>query len=371
MKVLVTGSSGFIGKNMSLFLAGQGHIVLHFDSKNSYQDLIDDVSNCDFIVHLAGVNRENGEQVYEENVQFIKTLLDLVKKTGRIIPIIFSSSVQALYDNEYGRSKKRAEDILFDYQNKNNNPVYVYRLNNAFGKYCRPNYNSVIATFAYNVAHHLPLQINDREKEITYIYIDDICEEFTSIINKSIIPDSKSILYIHKQYKYKLGYIADKLNEFEDNRQKLIVPNFTCTFDKLLYATYISYLYENSFAVPLIKHEDDRGLFAEFIKNETFGQVSVNIIKPGITKGNHYHNSKSEKFLVISGKCLLSFRRLFDDKIIEYHLDSNELKIVDIPQGYTHCIKNIGDQDSIVIMWAGDIFDENKPDTFKEDVYVK
>lgn len=368
MNVLVTGASGFIGKNMVCFLKENNHNVFSYTSQNSYQELVAAVSKADFIIHLAGVNRETSTRVYEENVQFTKTIIDLIKKQERVIPVIYSSSVQALYNNDYGKSKKRAEDILFDFQIKNNNPVYVYRLNNVFGKWCKPNYNSVIATFSYNVAHKLETTISDENKEIVFISIDDVCEEFINIIDQKITPHSKSLLYINKQYKISLGALYRKIVSFEEMRKKLLVPSFNDEFTNKLYATYISYLPSDKFAVTLIKHEDERGFFTEVIKNKDFGQMSVNVIKPHFIKGNHYHHEKEEKYMVVRGHCLLLLRKLFTDEVIKYNLNDQELLLVDIPEGYTHSIENVGEEDAIVLMWSNQLFDKDNADTFMEEV---
>jgi UDP-2-acetamido-2,6-beta-L-arabino-hexul-4-ose reductase len=368
MNVLVTGAQGFIGKNLICFLKENNHHVLSYSSHDSYQDLIDGVSHADFIVHLAGVNRENESRVYEENVQLCKTLIDLVKKSNRKIPIIFSSSVQALYNNEYGKSKRRAEDILFDFQIKNDNPIYVYRLNNVFGKWCKPNYNSVIATFCYNLTHDIPVNIEDEKKEITFISIDDVCQEFVDIINKKITPNSKSLLYINKQYKISLGELYKKLLNFKELREKYYIPSFNNEFDNKLYTTYISYLPTQDFSQELIVHKDERGLFAECLKNSDAGQISINVIKPKMIKGNHYHHEKEEKYLVVKGHCLLLLRKLFTEEIIKYDISDQKLEIVDIPEGYTHSIENVGEDDAIVLMWSNQVYDINKPDTFVEEV---
>lgn len=364
MKVLVTGSKGFIGKNLCLWLENAGHDVLGFDIDKSIETLKTYVESADFIVHLAGVNRPlNEEEFIDGNVNFTKQLLDIVKDKKSSASIIFSSSVKAEEDSPYGRSKLQAEKLVEEFGKKNGNNVFIYRLNNVFGKWCRPNYNSVIATFCYNVAHEIELQINENALPIEFIYIDDICRQFLKTIKENPV-EHASILYIEPKYKRSLKDIAYSLYSFKESRKNFMVPNIVDDFDKKLYSTYLSYLDEDDFSYPLTTHSDYRGSFTEILKTNGAGQFSVNISKPGIVKGNHYHNTKNEKYLVVAGTCEIKFRKIGTSKIFTYVCSDKELKVVDIPPGYTHSIKNIGKTDSVTFMWANELYDPDNSDTF-------
>lgn len=365
MNILVTGSNGFIGRNISLKLKECNHQVIGIDIDTPFEDLKKGISEADFIIHLAGINRPlTVEEFYDGNTNFTKHVIDLIKESGKKIPLIFSSSIQAALDNDYGKSKRLAETYLLE----SGLPVYVYRLKNVFGKWCRPNYNSALATFCYNIARDLPITIRDPNYVVEYNYIDDIMNEFIRIINSDSYNGSKDILYVSPSYQCSLGHLAELINKFKDSRKDLSTPCMKDVFEKKLYATYLSYLPEDCFAYELEMKSDHRGSFTEFLKTSEYGQVSVNIAHPGITKGNHYHHTKNEKFLTVSGTCLLRFRKIGDDKITEYKVSGDKLTVVDIPVGYTHSITNIGDTDSVTIMWANEQFDKDNPDTYYEEV---
>lgn len=360
MKILLTGSNGFIGKNLTLWLKNHNHEVLGVDIDNADQ-LENYLIECDYIVHLAGVNRPlNQEEFYDGNTNLTKHLVDLLKKHHKDVPLIYSSSIQADLDNDYGKSKKLAEDYLLSSGLR----TYVYRLKNVFGKWCRPNYNSVVATFCYNVAHDLPLTIRDESYVVTFNYIDDICRSWLNVIEDKNNSGSKDILYVEPSYECSLGDIAKLLYKFKNNRKSLLAPSSLNEFEKKLYATYLSYLDTKDFKYQLDMHVDNRGSFTEFIKTENEGQVSINIAKPGIVKGNHYHHTKNEKFLVVKGTCSIKFRKVDSDEIIEYIVSGDNLEVVDIPTGYTHSITNIGTEDSVTVMWANEPFDKDNPDTY-------
>jgi UDP-2-acetamido-2,6-beta-L-arabino-hexul-4-ose reductase len=364
MKILVTGAKGFIGKNICLILREKGHDVFEYDLGCTDDQLIQFVKDSDFIVHLAGINRPlNPQEFIDGNVNFTKKLLDLLDQYGHKAPIIFSSSTQAALDNPYGKSKKMAEDQFFVFSKETNTPVYIYRLNNVFGKWCRPNYNSVIATWCYNAANSLPLQINQLAPAIDFVYIDDVIDEFLRVIENQ--PKSTGeIMHVEPHYTEKLEDIAAALDTFKKSRDNEIIPELKEGFYKKLYSTYLSYLPENKFSYDLLMHKDVRGSFTEAFKTSTYGQISVNISKPGITKGNHYHMSKNEKYLVVTGTCLIKLRKVTDDKVISYKCDGKNLKVVDIPPGYTHNITNVGNEDSVTIMWANELYDPEHPDTY-------
>lgn len=369
MKILVTGANGFIGKNLCLMLHEHKHEVLPYDTNSSEQDLIRYVAQADFVVHLAGVNRPlSPQEFYDGNVNLTKHLVDVLIKSHRLIPLIYSSSIHAAENNDYGNSKRMAEELLIDYAKTSDNPVYIYRLSNAFGKWCRPNYNSAISTFAYNIANDFEVSIKDPKIVVHLVYVDDIVNEFIDVIESKKKLKSGSLNEVTPIYDCSLGRMIELLNSFKELRHSLQAPSIKDEFERKLYATYLSYLPEDKFSYPLDMHVDDRGSFTEMIKTPFHGQVSVNVGKPGIVKGNHYHNTKNEKFLVVSGTCSIKFRKLGTRKIIEYVVSDNKLEVVDIPPGYTHSITNIGSSDSVTIMWANEPYDPNNPDTFFEEV---
>lgn len=369
MKILVTGSNGFIGRNLIEELRNKGfEDVIGYDVDTDPKLLEDYVRTCEFVFHLAGVNRpEDPSEFMKGNFGFTSELLALLKKSKNTAPIVLSSSIQAALDNPYGKSKKAGEDLLFEYSKETGAKVMVYRFPNVFGKWCRPNYNSAIATFCYNIASGLPIKINDPESELNLVYIDDILEEFIRALggNENI---KSGYCYVPVTYKAKLGHIAELIQSFKASRSDLSIPDMSDALVKKLYSTYLSYLPKDSFSYPLNMHVDNRGSFTEFIRTPDRGQFSVNISHPGIVKGQHWHHTKNEKFLVVSGKALLQFRRIGSDEIIEYRLSSEKLEAIDIPVGYTHNIINEGDTDLVALVWANEPFDPNRPDTFPEKV---
>jgi UDP-2-acetamido-2,6-beta-L-arabino-hexul-4-ose reductase len=370
-KILVTGAKGFIGKNLIAELRNRKNAeVFEYDIENSLEELDAFSWECELVIHLAGGNRPKVEKEFKEgNFDFTKTLLDLLKKHKNKAPIIFSSSIQAKLDNPYGKSKLAVETILMDYSLETGIPVSVYRLPNVFGKWCRPSYNSVVATFCHNIANGLPVQINDPFAILSLIYIDDVINEF---INKSEsifshhgpehIEDVKPVLTIT------LGKLAEIIRSFRLSREDRSIPDFSDYLTSRLYATYLSYLPISEFSFPLKMHIDNRGSFTEFIRTPDRGQVSVNILKPGIVKGNHWHHTKNEKFLVVSGTGVIRFRKVGTKEIIEYHVNGEKLEVVDIVTGYTHNIENLGTTDLVTIMWACEPFNPEKPDTIFEEV---
>lgn len=369
MNILVTGSNGFIGKNLCIELKNKGFVVFPYDLNKSEEDLANYLLDADYIIHLAGVNRPlSVNEFYDGNTNFTKKLVDLISKSKRKIPIIFSSSVQAEFDNDYGKSKKMAEDFLFTFMEKTCNPVTIYRLTNVFGKWCRPNYNSVVATFCNNIANNLPIEIRDEKFIVKLVYIDDVVKEFIrclSCYNNALV---KGTFEIQPNYSISLGELANKLYGFKKSRETVFTPNFETDFDRKLYATFLSYYGNDNFSYCLKTNVDQRGSFTELLKTLSNGQISVNISKPGITKGNHYHHTKNEKFFVVSGECEIKFRKIGAREIYTYLVDGNEIKAVDIPPGYTHSIKNVGSNDSVTIMWASELFDKENPDTYYEEV---
>jgi len=368
MNILITGAKGFVGKNLIAELKNQGYRNIYEFDQDTHQYLLEEyTTQCDFVFHLAGVNRpENQEDFMKGNFGFISELLDLLASKQNKAPVVITSSIQATLDNLYGKSKKAGEDLLFEYGQKNNVAVYVYRLPNVFGKWSRPNYNSVVATFCLNIAHDLPIQVNDPNVDMQLVYIDDVVASFINLLKNGLNESKKEkqfydVLPVHQ---VKLGVIADLIYSFKESRVNLQIPNLADGFTKKLYSTYLSFLPDDKFSYLLKMNVDQRGSFTEFIKTAERGQVSINISKPGIIKGQHWHHTKNEKFLVVSGKGVIRFRKIDEDKVIEYFVSSEKLEVVDIPVGYTHNIENLGEGDMVTVMWVNEIFDKNRPDTY-------
>ena len=369
MKVLVTGAKGFIGKNLVSTLEREDkYKIICIDRENSKAELEKGVLNSDFIVHLAGINRpKNEEEFFKGNTGLTEEIIEILKKNNKNTSILITSSIQADLDNAYGQSKKGAEEALIKYMADTKGNVFIFRLPNVFGKWCRPNYNSAIATFCHNIARGEEVWISDSSKEMTLVYIDDVVRNIKDVIDneKTYIPGYQNVDIEHKAT---LGEIVDLINSFKESRKSLMIPNMENELTKKLYSTYLSYLPENDFSYPLKMNVDNRGSFTEFIKSKDRGQVSVNISKPGITKGNHWHDTKNEKFLVVSGEGVIRFRKVDSEEIIEYKVSGEKLEVVDIPVGYTHSIINTGERDMVTIMWVNEIFNPEKPDTIYLEV---
>ncbi|EHK2407015.1 polysaccharide biosynthesis C-terminal domain-containing protein [Clostridium perfringens] len=369
MKVLVTGAKGFIGKNLVSTLDREDkYEIICIDRENSKEELEKGVLNSDFIVHLAGINRpKNEEEFFEGNTGLTEEIIEILKKNNKNTSILITSSIQADLDNAYGQSKKGAEEALIKYMADTKGNVFIFRLPNVFGKWCRPNYNSAIATFCHNIARGEEVWISDPSKEMTLVYIDDVVRNIKNVIDneENYIPGYQNVDIEHKAT---LGEIVDLINSFKESRKSLMIPNMENELTKKLYSTYLSYLPEKDFSYPLKMNVDNRGSFTEFIKSKDRGQVSVNISKPGITKGNHWHDTKNEKFLVVSGEGVIRFRKVDSEEIIEYKVSGKKLEVVDIPVGYTHSIINTGERDMVTIMWVNEIFNPEKPDTIYLEV---
>lgn len=366
IKVLVTGANGFIGKNLVAHLkTNDSYEIFEFDIDTDFKLLETFTKKCDFVFHLAGVNRPKDIAEFEQgNVDFTVKLLDLLKKSKRKAPFLISSSSQAVLDNDYGRSKTAAENAVKEYGKSQKVNTYIFRLPNVFGKWSRPNYNSAVATFCHNIANGLDIQVNNTATELNLVYIDDVVKAFIDCVDNKV-ERKEGFATVATTHKVTLGEIVELLNSFKDSRKNHFVANQTQnSFSKKLYATYLSYLPKNDFSYPLKMNVDDRGSFSEFLKTDDFGQVSVNITKPNITKGNHWHHTKNEKFLVVAGKGVIRFRKLDESEIIEYNVSGDKLEVVDIPTGFTHNIENTGSTDLVTIMWASEAFDPNNPDTF-------
>lgn len=367
MNILVTGAKGFVGKNLVTEFRNQGYQDIYEYDTDSEPELLDTYcQDCDFVFHLAGVNRpKNQKEFMEGNCGFVSELLNTLKKYQNACPIMVSSSIQAALDNPYGASKKAGEDLMFSYAEETGAEVYIYRFSNIFGKWCKPNYNSAVATFCHNIANGLPIQINDRNVIMNLLYIDDVIEELTNLLEGKGTRGEDGYYFVPVVHTVTLGEIVDLLYSFRESRDTKQVPDMTeGGFVKKLYSTYLSYLPTNQFSYPLKMNMDDRGSFTEIIRTADRGQFSVNISKPGIEKGNHWHNTKNEKFVVVSGKALIQFRRVGDEEIIEYRVSGDRLEVIDIPIGYTHSIVNVGDMDLITFMWCNECFNPDKSDTY-------
>lgn len=366
--ILVTGSEGFIGKNLITRLKELDSVVIKsFDKDDNIEILKKYLRESDIIFHFAGVNRpKNVEEFEKVNVGLTKDIINLLEEMDKKIPIVITSSIQAELDNPYGKSKKMAEDELIKYAKKNSVPVYIYRLPNVFGKWSRPNYNSVISTFCYNVSHNLDITISNPMKELELVYIDDVIEEFVSLLDKEERDLGKYFYNIKRTFKIILGELADKLYKIKEVRETLVIPDLSDIFIKFLHSTYLSYLDKDDLSYEMDSKEDSRGDFTELIKSNSFGQVSVSKSCKGIIRGNHYHNTKNEKFCVIKGKAVIKLRNILDDKIISYYVSDKKIEVIDIPPGYTHSIKNLtdGDGEMILLIWANEIFDPENPDTY-------
>lgn len=369
MKILVTGAKGFIGRNLVATLKqNKEHTIYEYDRDSDPLLLDSYCQDAEFVFHLAGVNRPLDESEFiKGNYDLTLSLLETLKKYHNACPIMLASSTQAELDNPYGRSKKAGEELLINYHRDTNAKALIYRFSNVFGKWCKPNYNSVVATFCYNIAHSLPIQVHDPSAMLKLIYIDDVINELIrALYGKANIVNE--FCEVAVAYTISLGEIAELIYSFKKSRDDKSILNMQDAFTKKLYSTYLSYLPKDQFKYELTANVDDRGSFTEFIKTPDRGQVSVNITKPGIVKGNHWHHSKNEKFLVVSGQAIIRFRQIDASSIIEYYVSGDKHEVVDIPCGYTHNIENIGSSDLITIMWANESFDPDNTDTYYLEV---
>lgn len=377
VKFLVTGAKGFIGRNListlknisqskdKSFGINDAIEIFECDIDTASSDLEIFAKETNFVFHLAGINRPiDSSEFMQGNFGFTTNLLALLKKYNNKAPILMSSSIQASLQNDYGVSKKAGEDYLRAYGKECGVKTFIFRLPNVFGKWCKPNYNSAVATFCYNIANNFPITVNNENTELTLVYIDDVVESFLSAY-KEEIKEEQGFYRVTCQHKVTLGHIVNMLNSFVASRQNLTCPSYVNnSFEKKLYSTFLSYLPKDKFSYQLKMNTDERGSFTEFIKRPEHSQVSVNISKPHIVKGNHWHHSKNEKFLVVSGQGVIRFRKVDEEDVVEYFVSGEKLEVVDIPTGYTHNIENLGDIDMVTIMWANELFNKDKPDTF-------
>jgi UDP-2-acetamido-2,6-beta-L-arabino-hexul-4-ose reductase len=366
MKILVTGARGFIGKNLLVALKRRPDwqiVAVDLDSPPSA--LTEALAETDIIYHLAGVNRpQKIEEFKAGNFDLTRQICDELVRIGRAPSIVLCSSTQAILDNPYGCSKKLAEEAVLNYASKSGASVFIFRLPGVFGKWCRPNYNSVVATFCHNIARGLPITISDPEREVELVYIDDVVRAFSDCAEGRIPFSEGRFSEVKPNYKLSLGVLAETLQSFSESRSNLKIPDMSKRRNRALYATYLSYLPPDSFAYSLTQNVDPRGELAELMKSQHVGQIFVSRTRPGITRGNHYHDTKVEKFMVLEGEAVIRFRHILGGEVIEYSVSGHEFRVVDIPPGYTHSIKNVGSNDMIVLFWACEIFSPGTPDTF-------
>jgi len=372
LKILVTGASGFIGKNLIVRLNElQDITVLTFVRGDSLTTLPKLVSEADAIIHLAGENRPQDPASFSKvNFELTSALCDAIKKevlaSARHIPLILASSAHALNDNPYGRSKLEAETVVQSLAEETNNPCAIFRLPGVFGKWCRPNYNSVVATFCNNIARDLPVRIDDPESQLRLVYVDDVINTFLSTLEAQFV----GCIHIDVEPEYTLS-VADlesQIRAFSNCRTTLMLERVGTDFTRALYSTYVSYLPEARFSYPVNQHIDPRGVFVEFLKTPDSGQVSFFSAHPGVTRGGHYHHTKTEKFLVIKGEALFRFRHLLTDELVEFRTSGNTPRVVDTIPGWAHDITNLGDDELLVMLWANENFDRDNPDTISSEV---
>lgn len=397
MKILVTGAKGFVGKNLCEALKNikekkdrtrsvKIDEVFEYDIDNTKEQLDIYTKKCDFVFNLAGVNRpQNSEDFLKGNFGFASQLLDSLIKNKNSCPVMLSSSIQATligrYNNDYGKSKLKGEELFFDYERRTKSKVFVYRFPNLFGKWCKPNYNSAVATFCYNTAKDLPITVNDRDTELELLYIDDLVVEMLDLLEgkehhaefngiEAVGKENGKYCFVPKTYRVTLGEIADNLKEFSEYAKTLKMPEIPKdSFKKKLYSTYLSYLPKEKAIIDLTSNEDERGSFTELMKTEKCGQFSVNVSNPGITKGEHWHNSKWEFFIVVSGKALIEQRKIGTDEVIKFEVSDKKIQAVHMLPGYTHNIINLSKTEKLVtLMWANEEFEKEKPDTYYEKV---
>ncbi|MBQ4037608.1 MAG: capsular polysaccharide biosynthesis protein CapF [Clostridia bacterium] len=399
MNVLITGAKGFVGKNLTEALKnlrdGKDRTrptlsveeIYLYDLDSTPEELDEYCRKADFVFHMAGVNRpKDPAEFMQGNFGFSSTLLDTLKKHGNTCPVLLSSSIQASLvgryaEGEYGKSKKAGEELFFSYGKESGAKVLVYRFPNLFGKWCRPNYNSVIATFCHNLAHDLPIQVNDPSVELELLYIDDLVEEMLLALEgrehrcrfegATAIPcEEGAFCAAPVTHRVTLGRIVELLKSFCDQPQSLMMPAIPAgSFEKKLYSTFLSYLPAEKAVFDLKMNEDARGSFTELLKTSSHGQFSVNVSRPGITKGQHWHHTKWEFFIVVSGKALIQQRRIGSDEVLEFRVSGEKIRAVHMLPGFTHNIINLSDtEDLVTLMWANEPFDPNHPDTFFEEV---
>ncbi len=367
MKVVVTGSRGFIGKNLCLFLRENNYEVLEIHRDTPKIDALSYLSSAGFVFHLAGINRpENAIEFKQGNIEFTQFIVDSLIDAGNGAPLVFASSTQASKNNDYGKSKLLAEKIIESYYKYAGNDGYIFRLPNVFGKWCKPNYNSFVATFCHNIMHGKELVINDESAKVTLAYVDDVCISFMKLIEER--PQS-GMHYLQNQYDSTVGEVAKILREFKDIRDSLITERVGVGLKRALYATFLSYTQPEDFSYSIPSYADSRGVFCEMLKTKDSGQFSFFTAHPGITRGGHYHHTKNEKFLVIQGEAVFKFENIISGQRHELTVNGSDPEIVETVPGWTHDITNSGEEDLIVMLWANEIFDRQRPDTITKELF--
>lgn len=367
MRVLVTGANGFIGKNLLVRLREQGIEIISFLRNMTSTDLAEILNEVDFIFHLAGVNRpKDAEEFSEGNAELTQQLCNLIRATGRCIPVLYSSSIQAESGNPYGVSKRAAEDALLALAKDTGSPVYLYRLPNVFGKWSRPNYNSAVATFCHNIANDLPIHLNDPSASVRLVFIDDVIHDFLQLLTNQ--PAGVMWPEVSPEYKITVGEMAGLIRSFKASRESLVTEAVGSGFIRALYSTYLSFLRPEQFSYTLPSHIDIRGRFVEVLKTKDAGQFSFFTAHPGITRGGHYHHSKNEKFLVVQGRARFGFRHVGTGESYELYTDADKPEVVETVPGWAHDITNVGDGEMIVMLWANEMFDQKNPDTISHKV---
>ena len=364
MNILVTGAAGFIGRNLCVFLNEAGFSnIQQITLDDNEISIVEKVKSADFIYHLAGVNRpKNDDEFKKGNTDLTQQIINTLIAAERKTPIVLTSSIQAELDNPYGASKAGAELAVADYQKKTGAWTYVYRLPNVFGKWCRPNYNSAVATFCYNTLNDLPITINNPYAALSLVYIDDVCQSFVGLLSNTT-QSTEQYSYVEPVYQTTVGDVASLLTEFKESRISMVTTKVGEGFVRALYSTYVSYLAPDQFAYSVKRHSDERGTFVEMLKTKDSGQFSFFTAHPGITRGGHYHHTKTEKFLVIKGKASFKFRHITTDESYELIVDGEESRIIETAPGWSHDVTNIGENELVVMLWANEIFDRDKPDT--------
>lgn len=373
MKVLITGAQGFIGKNLGLHLNERQDVeVVAFTRDQQTTDLPQLLDGVDLVFHLAGINRPQDPQEFiSGNTDLTQALCRSIAacSNARSIQVIYTSSTQAANDNPYGRSKLAAENALFDLERQHGTHVHVFRLPNVFGKWCRPNYNSAVATFCHNIARDLPIQVNDPAAPLTLVYVDDVIARFIQLMDGAApLVDAHGFAALTLQYLTTVGEVASKIAAFKASRVNLVTDRVGTGLTRALHSTYVSHLPPEAFSYTVPRHADPRGVFVEMLKTPDCGQFSFFTAHPGVTRGGHYHHSKTEKFLVIQGQACFKFRHMMSGQTHELHTRAEEARVVETVPGWTHDITNTGEQDMVVMLWANEIFDREHPDTFAAPV---
>ncbi len=364
MRILITGAKGFIAKNLITHLSErEGCELFLIDRSNSLQELSYAASQAEFIFHLAGINRPDDDRDFEEgNLKFTESLTEVIKSHQNQVSVVFSSSIQATQKNAYGQSKRKAELALLELGRSVDAKISIFRLQNVFGKWARPNYNSVVATFCHNVARDLPIRISDPETIVKLVYIDDVVAHFLRLIDGE--KELKTFDQIEPSYQLSLGELAKKIKNFRDSRRTLVTERVGTGITRALYSTYLSYLPNEKFSYKLPEYGDERGMFVEILKTKESGQFSFFTALPGVTRGGHYHHSKTEKFLVVRGNALFRFLNLVTGEYFEIEAHGGNSQIVETVPGWTHDITNVGKEELTVLLWANEVFDPENPDTY-------